>query len=214
MLKIESIKHNTKESMKSNLKSKGFSHHLILPVLALVAVGAIGLVTLRMSSAMTESSGGSGGSITNKITKSCSGLIFSKYQHNTTRYKSCVKAIQRKVGITGTAVDGIYGSNTQAKVKTWQSNHGLNADGVVGPKTWKAMGLHTTYSYKTINKQAVATQKKACNATYGMVWSSSKNTCENKAKACKAKTGSYLWVEGDKKCYKEKTTTYNSSTNN
>jgi peptidoglycan hydrolase-like protein with peptidoglycan-binding domain len=37
-------------------------------------------------------------------------------------------------------LDGKLGPKTIAVIKTWQSNHGLVADGLVGPKT-KAMML-------------------------------------------------------------------------
>lgn len=32
--------------------------------------------------------------------------------------------------------DGIYGNETEEAVKMWQSSHGLEADGIVGPNTW------------------------------------------------------------------------------
>lgn len=37
------------------------------------------------------------------------------------------------------AVDGIYGSNTQAAVKDYQKKQGLVQDGIVGNKTWSAL---------------------------------------------------------------------------
>ena len=37
------------------------------------------------------------------------------------------------------AVDGIYGSNTQAAVKDYQKKKGLATDGIVGEKTWSAL---------------------------------------------------------------------------
>jgi len=40
--------------------------------------------------------------------------------------------------------DGIFGMGTKAVVQKWQANNGLVADGIVGPKTWDAMGLATT----------------------------------------------------------------------
>lgn len=51
---------------------------------------------------------------------------------------SLVKTAQQRLG--GLQVDGIFGSLTLAKVKSYQRSHGLTADGVVGPLTWKALG--------------------------------------------------------------------------
>lgn len=39
------------------------------------------------------------------------------------------------------AVDGIFGSGTQASVKAFQTKYGLTVDGVVGEKTWDAIFL-------------------------------------------------------------------------
>lgn len=36
-------------------------------------------------------------------------------------------------------VDGKFGSNTENAVKMFQQNNGLKADGICGPKTWKAL---------------------------------------------------------------------------
>lgn len=46
------------------------------------------------------------------------------------------RLIQSKVGTTA---DGIWGNNTTAAVKAYQSAHGLTADGIVGKNTWRAM---------------------------------------------------------------------------
>jgi hypothetical protein len=57
-----------------------------------------------------------------------------------------------KVGSRGTQVqqlqvflnidaDGIFGKGTEASVKKWQTENNLVADGIVGDKTWSAMGL-------------------------------------------------------------------------
>lgn len=32
--------------------------------------------------------------------------------------------------------DGIFGTNTELAVKSWQASQGLKADGIIGPKTW------------------------------------------------------------------------------
>lgn len=63
------------------------------------------------------------------------------YVGPTVRYGSrgtAVKTVQRKVH--GVAVDGVFGSRTNAKVKSFQRAHRLVADGIVGPRTWRALG--------------------------------------------------------------------------
>ena len=52
-----------------------------------------------------------------------------------------VKELQEFLEI---GADGIFGKGTELSVKKWQSENGLVADGIVGPKTWDAMGLATT----------------------------------------------------------------------
>lgn len=154
--------------MNNTKDDRGFSHHFLLPVLALVAVGAIGLVTLRLSSAAVPNDGVS----TTTKTYKCTGKIFSRYSNNSSKYASCIKAIQKKVGAS---VDGVYGSGTTAKVKAWQSKHSLGDDGVVGPKTWAAMGIRPTYKVTTTKVQKFSYEKctykyadKAYVASYGV----------------------------------------------
>ena len=58
-----------------------------------------------------------------------------------------VRQIQTKLkrwGYYNGAVDGIYGSQTLAAVKWFQSKNGLQADGIAGPKTLAAMGITNT----------------------------------------------------------------------
>lgn len=48
-----------------------------------------------------------------------------------------VKMLQRLLGMT--AVDGVFGVNTENAVKEFQRSHGLVADGIVGAKTWNIL---------------------------------------------------------------------------
>jgi peptidoglycan L-alanyl-D-glutamate endopeptidase CwlK len=47
-----------------------------------------------------------------------------------------VERIQRAVKLE---VDGKFGAGTEDAVRTYQRNHGLQADGIVGKKTWEVM---------------------------------------------------------------------------
>ncbi|NLH00732.1 MAG: peptidoglycan-binding protein, partial [Clostridiales bacterium] len=38
-------------------------------------------------------------------------------------------------------IDGVYGPMTEAAVRKFQKEHGLEVDGIVGPLTWTALGL-------------------------------------------------------------------------
>lgn len=58
-----------------------------------------------------------------------------------------VKQIQTKLkrwGYYSGSVDGIYGSQTLAAVKKFQSKNGLTVDGIAGKKTLAAMGITST----------------------------------------------------------------------
>lgn len=49
---------------------------------------------------------------------------------------AAVKFVQKKLGLP---IDGQFGKNTEDKVKEFQKEHNLTADGIVGMNTWKAM---------------------------------------------------------------------------
>ncbi len=48
------------------------------------------------------------------------------------------KAVKIWQVIIDVTPDGCFGGKTQAATKNWQQRHGLEVDGVVGPKTWTA----------------------------------------------------------------------------
>ncbi len=63
-----------------------------------------------------------------------------------------VRTIQTKLkrwGYYNGAIDGIYGSQTLAAVKWFQSKNGLVVDGIAGPKTLAAMGIMTSSGSST-----------------------------------------------------------------
>lgn len=65
-----------------------------------------------------------------------------------------VKAIQEKLkerGLYNGSVDGIYGTQTQKAVKSFQKQQGLTQDGIAGPATLKKLGI-------TIGKMPAATE--------------------------------------------------------
>lgn len=60
------------------------------------------------------------------------------YDMTTIKRGSKGKAVKVWQIIVGATPDGSFGSGTESKTKNWQASHGLTADGIVGPKSWKA----------------------------------------------------------------------------
>lgn len=53
-----------------------------------------------------------------------------------------IQALLRDVwgySVGSSGIDGDFGKSTRNAVKAFQGNHGLKADGIVGPKTWKKL---------------------------------------------------------------------------
>lgn len=42
--------------------------------------------------------------------------------------------------------DGIFGKDTYNAVKTFQRHNGLKDDGIVGPQTWRKLGVRDTFT--------------------------------------------------------------------
>jgi len=76
---------------------------------------------------------------------------------------STVRALQHLLNYRGASltVDGSFGANTDAAVRSFQSSHGLTVDGRVGPQTWSA--LVVTLS-KGANNAAVKAAQTLLNA--------------------------------------------------
>lgn len=66
-----------------------------------------------------------------------------------------VALLQTIVGVTP---DGLFGPNTQAAVKRFQSAHGLAADGIAGPKTWAVAVATATPTAAAASLPAAAQQ--------------------------------------------------------
>jgi peptidoglycan hydrolase-like protein with peptidoglycan-binding domain len=56
--------------------------------------------------------------------------------------KSPVDAVAQVQNALHLPVDGNFGPKTEAAVRRLQARHGLSVDGVVGPDTWKLIGMH------------------------------------------------------------------------
>lgn len=60
---------------------------------------------------------------------------------------AAVVTLQEYLKITA---DGNFGIKTETAVKSWQKIHGLLIDGIIGPKTWAAMGILNTDNAENI----------------------------------------------------------------
>lgn len=124
--------------MFKKLNIKGVSHHLLLPILAVLVVAGIGgYIMQRSSSAATKVFVTAGG-------KSCVQRTFAKGSSST-----CVSYAQRMMGMTGKDVDGAFGSNTRQKLS--------NATGggtVLNTGTWNTLCKKVKTSNKTLWTQA------------------------------------------------------------
>ncbi|MBP3464488.1 MAG: spore cortex-lytic enzyme [Clostridia bacterium] len=75
------------------------------------------------------------------------GVTFATSRRGSTG--SEVRQIQTKLkqwGYYTGSVDGIYGSKTEAAVRSFQKKNGLTVDGIAGPRTLAAMGISSSSS--------------------------------------------------------------------
>lgn len=91
----------------------------------------------------------------------------------TSRYGSRgseVRQIQTKLknwGYYKGSVDGIYGSQTVAAVKSFQKKNGLTVDGIAGSKTLKAMGINSSSSSSSSNSANSSNTNLLARIIYG-----------------------------------------------
>ncbi|AGK95929.1 M14 family metallopeptidase [Clostridium pasteurianum] len=50
-----------------------------------------------------------------------------------------IQAVLKKIGYNPGAIDGVFGSQTEAAVKNFQRNNGLTPDGIIGPDTYRLL---------------------------------------------------------------------------
>lgn len=90
-----------------------------------------------------------------------------------------VTTLQKKLGIVA---DGVFGTDTERVVKSWQVRHGLIPDGIVGPSTWSRLGItvrrpidaiviHCTAGAQTQNARQVIDYHTRSKAAGGLGWS-------------------------------------------
>lgn len=109
----------------SKLNNKGIGHHLLLLVVAVVAVaGAAGYFvwSRQRNSGIDAKAAGCG----ERLNKGANN--------------GCVKYVQKflnSINGAGLTVDGIFGGKTESAVKDYQKKYKLTVDGIVGPaETW------------------------------------------------------------------------------
>lgn len=76
-----------------------------------------------------------------------------------------VKQLQIKLGVDPI---GKFGPKTEAAVKSWQSEHDLTADGIVGPKTWDVIMGTNNQVTEQVSSPVVITEPAPVKSTSGL----------------------------------------------
>ena len=76
-----------------------------------------------------------------------------------------VKQLQIKLGVDPI---GKFGPKTEAAVKSWQSEHGLTADGIVGPKTWDVIMGTNNQVVEQVSSPVVITEPSPIKTVGGL----------------------------------------------
>jgi len=64
--------------------------------------------------------------------------LFDGYDHTSPHLRRAVRELQRRLRDQGLPVqpDGYFGRETESALMRFQSEHGLDSDGIAGPRTW------------------------------------------------------------------------------
>ena len=81
----------------------------------------------------------------NNTTENTSEFVLSKYGSRGNEVRK-IQSKLKQLGYYKGSVDGIYGTNTQKAVISFQKSCGLKADGIAGPKTLLYLGLNSDNS--------------------------------------------------------------------
>lgn len=70
-----------------------------------------------------------------------------------------VRTLQRLLGVT---VSGDFSAKTEAAVKSFQNGNSLTADGIVGAKTWAALGVTVAKNATVVDPSVIYDPLKSC----------------------------------------------------
>ena len=169
------------------LNQKGLSHHLILPVIVVLAVGSIGAYILNRS-------GATGGCSSNTYSQGSSGACVAELQRLTNK---CVAAKGAGAAISA---DGAFGPITKSAVIRCQQASGIGADGIVGPQTWRVLDSYASAAPASAPAAAPAlsAEQTCAKSTFGQGTNGSCVTIlQQKVNGCLAAAGNSTRIATD-----------------
>ena len=175
------------------LNQKGLSHHLILPVLVVLAVGGIGTYIINRS-------GATGGCSSNTYSQGSSGACVAELQRLTNK---CVAAKGAGAAISA---DGAFGPITKSAVIRCQQASGIGADGIVGPQTWRVLDSYASAAPAsapaaapaTASTPALSAEQTCAKSTFGQGANGSCVTIlQQKVNGCLAAVGNSTRIATD-----------------
>lgn len=165
---------------KQTSNSRGHMH-LLVPVLAILIVGAIGgIVMLRGSHASTTTGvcrsssklyrWGSSGRCVSDIQALLDGLALANYFTIPSNHGGVTRVSDGRYFLN---VDGGFGGGTDAGVRAFQTKAKISVDGIVGPQTWGILCYMAQYKGLSYSNAlpSIATNG---GYTYGAVY---RNAC-------------------------------------